>query len=59
MKYFKEGETVDILDTSSPKLFRKAVIVKEKESFIYKVFMLDCDQTLDMPLNKIRKINDN
>ena len=59
MKTFSTGEVVDIVDNSSPRIFRKAVIVKEEcKAEIYKVSLLDSDLTLTLPINKIRKIYD-
>tara|TARA_R100000152_G_C6745411_1_gene169057 strand:- start:606 stop:785 length:180 start_codon:yes stop_codon:yes gene_type:complete len=55
IKFFNSGEIVEILDNSTPKLFRKAIILKQYD-MDYEVMMLDCDDTQIMPLNKIRKI---
>ena len=60
MNYFKIGELVEVLDISTPKLFRKAVIIKSYSTTeLYKVSLLDCNDTIKLPINKIRKLYDN
>ena len=59
MGYFSPGELVEVLDTSTPKLFRKAVIIKGYyQDDTYKVSLLDCDSVITLPINKIRKLYD-
>tara|TARA_B100000131_G_scaffold280331_1_gene286130 strand:- start:3548 stop:3730 length:183 start_codon:yes stop_codon:yes gene_type:complete len=54
---FKKGELVEVLDTSTPKLFRPASILKiYNDTPTCRVQMLDCNDTHIYPINKIRKI---
>ena len=51
---FKTGDLVKVLDVTSKRIFRKGMVLKSKGTKC-RILMLDCDDIVDIPVNKIKK----
>ena len=51
---YKTGDIVNILDTSSHRIFRDGIIL-EANINTCRIFMLDCNDIVVLPLEKIKR----